>query len=132
MPSSTPAITSRADVRTDAPARYAKQLVAHLSRKLHFTTDGATSTATIGDGTGHIITGEGVLTLLATGDDESAVARVEHVLGSHLERFGRRNELIITWTSTRADVEGFSRVGTAPASSMEEVSRTSDDSPPVR
>jgi hypothetical protein len=65
MTSSTPAITGRADVRTDAPARYAKQLVAHLSRKLDFTTHGTTSTATIGDGTGHIIAGDGVLTLLA-------------------------------------------------------------------
>lgn len=30
----------RADVVTDAPARYAKQLVAHLGRKIPFTTDG--------------------------------------------------------------------------------------------
>jgi hypothetical protein len=88
MTSNTPAITSRADVATDAPARYAKQLLAHLGRKLDFTTDSVTSSATIGDATGHIIVGDGVLTLLATGDDESAVARVEHVLGSHLERFG--------------------------------------------
>jgi uncharacterized protein len=107
MTSSTPAITGRADVRTDAPARHAKQLVAHLSRKLDLTTHGTTSTATIGDGTGHIITGDGVLTLLATGDDESAVARIEQVLGSHLERFGQRNELKITWTHTMggADAE---------------------------
>ena len=28
---------SRADVQTDAAARYAKQLVAHLGRKLEFT-----------------------------------------------------------------------------------------------
>lgn len=106
MTSSTPAITSRADVTTDTPARYAKQLIAHLGRKLEFTTVGATSTATIGDAIGHIVVADGVLTLLASGDDESAVARVEHVLGSHLERFGQRSELIITWTRTGgADAE---------------------------
>jgi uncharacterized protein len=104
MTLSTPAaITSRADVTTDAPARYAKQLVAHLGRKLVFTTQGATSTATIGDATGQIVVGDGVLTLLAAGDDEQVVARVEHVLGSHLERFGQRNELAVTWKRTPRD-----------------------------
>jgi phospholipase/carboxylesterase len=91
-------ITSRADVATDAPGRYAKQLVAHLGRKLEFTTTGATSTTTIGEATGEVVVGDGVLTLVASGNDEDAVARVEHVLGSHLERFGQRNELAVTWT----------------------------------
>jgi hypothetical protein len=74
MTSSTPAITSRADVTTDTPARYAKQLIAHLGRKFDFTTDGAISTATIGYAIGHIIIGDGLLTLLATGDDDSSVS----------------------------------------------------------
>jgi hypothetical protein len=91
-------ITSRADVATDVPARYAKQLVAHLGRKITFTDDGGTSTATFGDTTGRIVIGDGVLTLLASGPDEAGVARVEQVLGSHLERFGQRNELTVTWT----------------------------------
>ena len=92
------ALTSRADVATDAPARYAKQLVAHLGRKISFATDGAVSTATIGDATGQIVVGDGVLTLTAAGDDPAAVAVVEDVLGRHLERFGARNELAVHWT----------------------------------
>ncbi len=93
-------IGSRADVATDAPARYAKQLIAHLGRKLSFTGDGTTTpaTAVIGTATAGVVVGDGVVTLLATGDDEQSVARVEHVLGSHLERFGQRNELAVTWT----------------------------------
>ena len=91
-------LVSRAEVVTDAPGRYAKQLVAHLGRRLEFTTDGATSTAAIGSATGQIVIGDGVLTLVATGPDEDGVARAEHVLGSHLERFGQRNELVVTWT----------------------------------
>jgi hypothetical protein len=90
-------LVSRADVRTDAPGRYAKQLVAHLGRRIEFTTDGATSTALIGTTTGQIVVGDGVLTLLATGTDADGIARVEHVLGSHLERFGQRNELVVSW-----------------------------------
>ena len=100
-----PVITSRAEVPTDTPDRFAKQLIAHLGRKLDFSTDGATSTATIGEATGQIVVGDGQLTLVATGVNEEAVARVEHVLGSHLERFGQRNELTVTWT----------RATTAPA-----------------
>jgi hypothetical protein len=92
--------TSRADVTTGTPDRYVKQLVAHLGRKLDFNTEGATSTTTIGEATGQIVVGDGQLTLIATGVDTEAVARVEHVLGSHLERFGQRNELTVTWTRT--------------------------------
>jgi hypothetical protein len=29
--------------------------------------------------------------------DPEAVELVEHVLGSHLERFGTRDELVVTW-----------------------------------
>ena len=93
-----PLIASRADVATDAPARYAKQLVAHLGRKLTFTAEGTAWTTTIGAATAHIVVGDGVLTLLAAGEEEQAVARVEEVLGSHLERFGQRQELTVTWS----------------------------------
>jgi uncharacterized protein len=105
MDDSTAPITSRADVATDVPARYAKQLVAHLGRKLTFTTEGSSSTAAIGAGTGQVVVGDGVLTLLAAGPDEEAVATVEHVLGSHLERFAQRDELTVTW-SRSADGAG--------------------------
>ena len=42
------AFSSRADVATTAPARYAKQLLSHLGRKVEFVTEGNTHTATIG------------------------------------------------------------------------------------
>jgi uncharacterized protein len=103
MTSPSATITSRADVRTDAPARYAKQLVAHLGRKVDFAVDGATSTARFGTTTGQVVVGEGVLTLLASGSDPDGVALVERVLGSHLERFGQRNELTVRWTRTTED-----------------------------
>lgn len=92
-----PAVSTCARVVTDNPARYAKQLVAHLSRKVDFITDGPTSTARIGGGTGIVVVGEGKLTLIAQGPDEGVTALIEHVLGSHLERFGARNELTVDW-----------------------------------
>ena len=102
MPSSDTAFTSRADVSTDRPARYVKQLVSHLGRKLDFTADGANSTAAIGSGTGQVVVGDRVLTLLASGPDEESVATVEHVLGSHLLRFAAREDLTVAWTRTTA------------------------------
>jgi hypothetical protein len=92
-------LIARADVLTEAPARYAKQLVSHLGRRLTWTTDGGTSTAQIGEATGVVLVGEGVLTLMAEAHDEESLERVKHVLGSHLERFGQRNELTVTWTT---------------------------------
>ena len=44
------ALTARADVPTEAPDRYAKQLLSHLGRRTSWTTDGATSTASISKG----------------------------------------------------------------------------------
>ena len=90
-------LTARADVATDSPARYAKQLVSHLGRKVAFDTDGPSSTARIADGTGTIVVGDGVLTLIASATDAETLARVQDVLGRHLERFGQRNELVVTW-----------------------------------
>ena len=100
---------SRAAVATDAPARYAKQLVAHLGRKIEFATEGTTSTATVDGLTLAVTVADAVLTLTVTGSDPSAVARGEHALGGHLERFGARRDLKVTWTRTTTDGEGARR-----------------------
>ena len=94
-------LSSRADVPTDAPERYAKQLVSHLGRKTEWTTEGPVSTATIAGGTGVVEVGDGVLTLLAEASDTVTLDRVQDVLGRHLERFGQRNELTVVWTQTQ-------------------------------
>jgi uncharacterized protein len=92
------ALSARADVPTPTPDRYAKQLVSHLGRRLTWSTEGGTSTAELAGGTGTVVVGDGVLTLLAEAPDAAALGRVQHVLGSHLERFGQRNELTVRWT----------------------------------
>jgi hypothetical protein len=92
-------LTARADVRTDVPERYAKQLVSHLGRRVEFTVDGPRSTASIAGGTGVVEVGDGVITLLAEASDTETLDRVQDVLGRHLERFGQRNELVVEWTA---------------------------------
>jgi 3-hydroxyisobutyrate dehydrogenase-like beta-hydroxyacid dehydrogenase len=86
-----------AEVPTEAPERYAKQLVSHLGRRLTWETDGTTSRAVIGDGVATVVVGDRVLTLRAEAPNEETLARIQHVLGSHLERFGQRNELTVNW-----------------------------------
>lgn len=90
-------LRARADVPTDVPERYAKQLVAHLGRRVEWVTDANTSTARFGAGTGRVVVGDGVLSLLAEAPDAESLARVQDVLGRHLERFGQRNELVVSW-----------------------------------
>lgn len=96
------AFSARADVPTSTPDRYAKQLLSHLGRRVSWTTHGDTATAELAGGTGRIVVGDGVLILMAEADDAESLAGVQHVLGSHLERFGQRHELAISWVSDAA------------------------------
>lgn len=93
-----PLLTSRAEVSTPTPERYAKQLVAHLGRRVRVedTPDGAV--LTFGSGLGTVQAGAGVLTLTAQAVDAAALAEVQDVLGRHLERFGSRQELVVAWS----------------------------------
>lgn len=90
-----------AEVATDAPARYAKQLLGHLGRRLTWHTDGPRSWAAMGEGTGTVVVGERTLTLRAEAPDEQTLSRNMHVLSSHLERFGQRNELTVAWETEK-------------------------------
>lgn len=92
--------TSRADVSTERPGRYAKQLVSHLGRKLEFTKDGNTATAVVAGTVASITTADGVLVLHVSGSDPDGVARAEGALASHLVRFGDKDELTVTWQRT--------------------------------
>ncbi|MFJ8629146.1 DUF2218 domain-containing protein [Streptomyces sp. NPDC093568] len=90
--------SSLARVATDAAPRYAKQLASHFGRKIpaEETSDG-----------GHRLTFQKTDVLLAPQDDHllirvtapdaAALTAVQEVVGSHLERFGRRNELSVRW-----------------------------------
>jgi uncharacterized protein len=98
-------LSARAAVVTGTPQRYAKQLLSHLGRRTSWATDGDTSIADIAGGRGQVVVGDGVLTLIAEAPDTATLERVQHVLGSHLERFGQRNELAVTWVSD-ADPSG--------------------------
>ena len=94
--------TATAVVTTDASVRYAKQLLAHLGRKnsvedVDDAPDGGRLVFAYGLGT--VRPEEGRLVLEAFAADSESLARVQDVLGRHLERFGARRELSVHWST---------------------------------
>lgn len=99
-------LQSIAVVATDAPERYAKQLLAHLGRKDTVETIGWESGGgqlVFAYGIGTVRPEAGQLVLEAEAPDEDSLAHVEDVLARHLERFGARRELVVTWERGSAD-----------------------------
>jgi len=89
--------TSRAEVATDKPAAYMRQLCKHFGHKVD---------AWFGEDSGYIQFDFGrcelraadrALSLQVSAADQESHERMEHVIGSHLERFGRRDELSVAW-----------------------------------
>jgi uncharacterized protein len=94
----TSTLTSRATVATDKPVPYMRQLCKHFGHKVE---------AAFGDDSGYIhfefgrcelAAGDGELQLTVSAADEDGRDRMRRVIGSHLERFGRRDELTVDWT----------------------------------
>ena len=91
--------TSTAQVPAEWPQRYVKQIVAHLGRKrtgrMLATGDGEVEWP---DGSCGLACRPGVLLLTVTADDAEALARIQDVIGRHLERFGARAGIRVDWT----------------------------------
>ena len=92
--------TSVALVPTDASTRYAKQLLSHLGRKTGVEpVDGEPDGGLLrlSAGVGVVRCRDDHLVLEASATDAESLALVEDVLSRHLERFGARRELAVTW-----------------------------------
>jgi catechol 2,3-dioxygenase len=91
-------VRSRADVVTDRPSPYLLQLAKHFRHKLDVAFDERAGTIPFVFGRCDMRAGDGVLHLEAIAATPEELERVEQVIGSHLERFGRRHELRVSWT----------------------------------
>ena len=91
-------LSSRADVVTERPERWAKQLVSHISHKVAHEKTERGDELTIGDGLGIVSVLPGAVVLQAYANDPELLARVEDVLGRHLERFAEKDGLTVTWS----------------------------------
>jgi hypothetical protein len=93
-------IRSIGEVHTELSARYAKQLVSHLGHKVaveEVAGDAEARRLVFAYGSGVIRSEAGRLVMEAEAADEEALARVQDVLSRHLVKFGRRNELQVSW-----------------------------------
>jgi uncharacterized protein len=94
----TSTLTSRASVATDKPVPYMRQLCKHFGHKVD---------ASFGDDSGYIQfefgrcelqARERELDLTVSAAHEEGHERMRRVIGSHLERFGKRDALSVSWT----------------------------------
>ena len=99
-------LMARAEVATDRPERWIKQLVSHLGRRLEGTVDPETGVGVLrGPGFSATLTPAGpTLLLTATADDAEGLQRITSVVGSHLERFAAgTEELAVDWQPIEDD-----------------------------
>ena len=93
-------IGSQAYVAATRPHRYAKQLAAHLGRRIETTWDEESGHGRLvfprGTGTGTMTAAPGAPLLTAESDAEH-LAVLEDVIARHLVRFGTKDELLVQW-----------------------------------
>ncbi|MBM6403197.1 GNAT family N-acetyltransferase [Phycicoccus sp. CSK15P-2] len=89
--------TRRGAMPTDRPARYAKQLAGHWSRQGTVEESGGATVIRLDSGEVVLRPGDGVLDLEASVPGGGDLDRWTRVVAEHLERFGQRDELHVTW-----------------------------------
>jgi uncharacterized protein len=90
-------LTGHAVVTTDKPVAYMRQLCKHFGHKVPATYDDRTGRIEFGAGDCDLTADAEALKLEITAGEAAQVQRLQDVVGSHLERFGRRDELTVTW-----------------------------------
>ncbi|MFN2562997.1 MAG: DUF2218 domain-containing protein [Jatrophihabitans sp.] len=86
-----------AAVATEAAARYAKQLVSHLGRRLEVREEDRGTRLVFPSGSCLLVVSDVGLELIAGAADAASLENVKDVVARHLERFGQRNELTVHW-----------------------------------
>lgn len=92
-------MTYEANVATAKPAAYMKQLCRHFGHKVRSEWTEESGSITFDYGTCELRVAPDTLVLRTHADDAAAAERLRDVIGSHLERFGRRDELSVNWTA---------------------------------
>ncbi len=91
-------VTSTARVTTERGERYRKQLASHFGNRIEVRETPASVVLAWGFGGTTTLTVEpNALVMLAAADDSETLNQVKDVTGRHLERFGEKDGLVITW-----------------------------------
>jgi uncharacterized protein len=93
----TTTLSSQAAVATEKPVPYMRQLCKHFGHKVDAAFDDDSGYINFEAGRCDLRAGDRELHLTVTADSEENRERLRNVVGSHLERFGRRDELSVSW-----------------------------------
>ena len=99
-------ITSSAHVATSKPSPYLKQLCRHFGHRNEVTFDERSGEIRLPSGVCSLdASAPDQLALTATAADQENLEALQRVIGGHLERFGSKDELVVSW-SAPAPAEG--------------------------
>lgn len=90
-------VTSHAEVLTDKPVPYMRQLCKHFGHKNEAFFDADSGYIVLDAGRCDLKADDGRLHLSLTALDADGDERLRHVIGIHLERFGRADGLSVDW-----------------------------------
>ena len=91
-------VTATSRVATERGERYRKQLASHFGNKIEVAEGPSGTVLTWGFGGTTTLTVEAdALVLRADADDAETLDRVKDVTGRHLERFGEKDGLVVSW-----------------------------------
>ena len=91
-------VTATSRVATERGERYRKQLASHFGNKIEVAEGPSGTVLSWGFGGTTTLTVEAdALVLRADAEDAETLDRVKDVTGRHLERFGEKDGLVVTW-----------------------------------
>jgi hypothetical protein len=91
-------LTSTSRVMTERGERYRRQLASHFGNKVEVVEEPSGTVLRWGFGGSTTLTVEAdALVMRANADDAGTLDRVKDVTGRHLERFGEKDGLVVTW-----------------------------------
>ena len=96
-------LRSQAVVATEKPSPYLLQVAKHFRHKLDVRFDDREAVIPLPVGHAELRAGDDALTITAFAQTPADLERVEKVIGSHLERFGRRDELVVRFERAPTD-----------------------------
>jgi hypothetical protein len=96
-------LISTAQVATAKPSPYMKQLCKHFSHKNDVVFDDTSGEIRLSSGVCTLdASAPAQLALIASAVDAESLERLTAVIGGHLERFGVRDELAVSWLPAKA------------------------------
>ncbi len=90
-------LTTTGSIPTERGARYIKQLLSHVGRKVDTEAGDPTSWIRMPDATAELTATSDAVVITASAAEEEKLFRAMAVVQNHIERFGEKDELVTSW-----------------------------------